>query len=164
MQTFLPYPSYQDSARSLDDLRLRNQIREVQQIARAFSGGGWAHHPVTVAWRDYPAALQGYLAAILAEYRRRGGTRFTGVLPNDTGVDTPYWVGSDAFHRGHRGHLHRKDPVRYEIFAPDAQAPLFYPYQGVLIERVAPGQFQGRTVQKSVKAAWASLNLPPRSP
>ena len=53
MQTFLPYPDYQESATVLDTVRLNNQINEGMSIMTSLEdGGGWYNHPATQMWRE----------------------------------------------------------------------------------------------------------------
>lgn len=48
MQTFLPYPSFVESAKCLDRQRLGKQRVEVLQLLKALlvPGSGWGNHPV----------------------------------------------------------------------------------------------------------------------
>ncbi len=163
MQTFLPYADFSTSATNLDDVRLRKQILEVAQILNALAGGkGYAQHPVTLAWQGREGALSLYGCVVLEEYRRRGGRGYVdyeSLLEHSGGQEMPSWIGCEVFHRGHRGHLFRKDPQRYAAFSQDAEAPLLYPCAGRFVERVVEGQFrpfpspnEGRTY-RSVKSA-----------
>ena len=74
MQTFLPYPSFAESARVLDRARLGKQRVETYQILRANAGltRGWVHHPAAVMWRGHSAALAEYGAAMCREWIERG--------------------------------------------------------------------------------------------
>lgn len=58
MQTFLPYPSFAESARVLDRQRLGKQRVEVLQLLRALTGQtkGWANHPAALKARFAPTA------------------------------------------------------------------------------------------------------------
>src|SRR5687768_5243480 len=55
VQTFLPYPDFERSARALDPRRLGKQRVEVLQICNALhrETGGWINHPVTRMWRGF---------------------------------------------------------------------------------------------------------------
>ena len=164
MQTFLPYNDFASSVMALDDVRLRKQVSETLQILDALCHGkGYVHHPVTHAWRGHEDALRLYGKANLAEYRRRGGVKFVGheALFGDPDVNTPMpsWFGNADFHAGQRGHLYRKDPVKYQDFAGDSDILLLYPCEGAFVERVVEGRFRSfpnpgdGKVYKSVKAA-----------
>jgi len=59
MQTFLPYRSYEETARALDFKRLNKQVIEGMQLCNVFlrrmgvledGKRGWANHPVTKLW------------------------------------------------------------------------------------------------------------------
>ena len=62
MQTFLPYPSFERSARVLDRARLGKQRVEALQVLRAVTipTYGWRNHPVAKMWRGYIPALTKY--------------------------------------------------------------------------------------------------------
>jgi len=127
MQTFLPFPEFDASARTLDNKRLGKQRVETKQILNALTGHskGWTNHPATKMWRGYEYALCSYGAAICWEWQRRGfkdtlfdffsraiaeyeqdGQRFV----------PPPWLGDDIIHASHRSNLLRKDPLWYGQF------------------------------------------------
>ncbi|HEY0718027.1 MAG TPA: MSMEG_6728 family protein [Streptosporangiaceae bacterium] len=134
MQTFLPYPDFEASARSLDTPRLGKQRVETLQIVRALTrpGHGFRHHPAARMWRGYEEALGAYGAAICGEWRRRGHADTCAVKIGDelaaAGVAVPTrselelreagrlppWLGDDRLHRSHRSALVRKDPDFYQ--------------------------------------------------
>ena len=62
MQTFLPYPSFRDSAAALDPARLGKQRVETLQLLRANTvpGYGWRHHPAAKMWAGRLPALVAY--------------------------------------------------------------------------------------------------------
>jgi hypothetical protein len=62
VQTFLPYPDFEASARALDQKRLGKQRVETIQVVRALTvaGYGWANHPATLMWKGYEEALGRY--------------------------------------------------------------------------------------------------------
>lgn len=94
MQTFLPFDSFEESARALDDRRLGKQRVETLQIMKALihpsttvktemiddvvvdlpkhrwypKKTGWVNHPATVMWRGYEWALLQYQYAICSEW------------------------------------------------------------------------------------------------
>lgn len=130
MQTFLPHPDFDASARALDDRRLGKQRVEARQILNALKGwsSGWRRHPATTMWEGYEDALCRYGRAVCLEWRRRGFRDgllevfelFDGFGPG------PWWLGDEAFHRAHRSNLIRKDPARYGAMWPDVPATLPY--------------------------------------
>jgi hypothetical protein len=102
MQTFLPSPSFAESAAALDRQRLGKQRVETLQILQVLTGHrlvssarppgatramplpreewrvepvasrGWSHHPAVLMWRGHLAALGAYQQAICAEWTGRG--------------------------------------------------------------------------------------------
>jgi hypothetical protein len=146
MQTFLPFPDFDETARSLDAKRLGKQRVEALQIVRALTrpAYGWQHHPAVLMWRGYEEALGAYGVAICREWCRRGhADTCEATITADlaaAGVRTPPrsqaelagvgelppWLGDEAFHRSHQAALVRKDPARYRHLFPDA--PMDLPY------------------------------------
>lgn len=134
MQTFLPHPSFVESAASLDDKRLRNQRNEAKVILRTLLGeygttakgkpGGWPNHPATKMWRGHEEALCRYALAICAEAVRRGWTNgdltdfFEARRQALPPTGDPAWVGDAGFHAAHRANLLRKDPEHYRALWP----------------------------------------------
>ena len=133
MQTFLPHPDFEASARALDTRRLGKQRVETLQIVRALTrpGHGFRHHPAVRMWRGYEEALGAYGAAICREWVRRGHTDTCEIKIGDdlaaAGVAVPTrseqelraagqlppWLGDEALHRRHQSALARKDPDFY---------------------------------------------------
>jgi hypothetical protein len=124
MQTFLPLPSYVDSAKVLDYRRLGKQRVETKQILLAMSKGkgGWVNHPATKMWRGYEMELCVYGLAMCREWVRRGYKDslipfFEGTLAqyelDGRRQEAPPWLGEDEFHASHRSNLLRKDPTFY---------------------------------------------------
>lgn len=125
MQTFLPYRSFEKTARCLDHRRLGKQRVECKQILSSLTdGGGWKNHPAVKMWRGYEGALVLYAIAICEEWIRRGYNdsllpHFKERLPRPA-VTMPPWLGRRAFHRSHQSNLKRKDPIHYAQFnVPD---------------------------------------------
>ena len=130
MQTFLPYPDFDRSARCLDRARLGKQRVEVIQLLRAIlvPGSGWANHPAARMWREYPSWLADYGLTVCREWRRRGYAdscnRKILLLCDNHGLrpfyteddDQPSWLGDPAFHTSHRSNLLRKSPHWYSQF------------------------------------------------
>lgn len=121
MQTFLPYPSFRDSAACLDYRRLGKQRVEAKQILLALANGGaWSNHPATKMWRGYERALACYGYVICAEWLQRGYKdtllQFFADHDGGLGYSTPSWLGNSDFHASHRSNLLRKDPEFYGQF------------------------------------------------
>jgi hypothetical protein len=73
LQTFLPYPSFQESAKVLDNKRLNKQIIETLQIYRTLAGDSvaWKNHPAVLMWKYHHVALLQYGIACYQEWMRR---------------------------------------------------------------------------------------------
>lgn len=152
MQTFLPHPDFQRSARSLDRQRLGKQRVEALQILRAIQDPsyGWQNHPAVRMWRGYEEALALYGWTMCREWRERGYVDNTARKLLDEGgvpyrmeegpdgeawpvpevgledVELPPWLGDESLHRSHRSRLVQKDPDHYGPLFPDAPADLDY--------------------------------------
>lgn len=128
MQTFLPYASFDDSARCLDRQRLGKQRVEAWQIVLAITGRsrGWTSHPATRMWLGYAPALINYALAMCKEWRSRGyndnlAAKFAQVVVEDNldldNAVMPPWLGDPQLHASHRSNLLRKDAVHYGQFS-----------------------------------------------
>ena len=142
MQTFLPYPDFERSARALDPRRLGKQRVEVLQICNALhrESGGWINHPVTRMWRGHEPALVAYGLAVTLEWVRQGhnDTVHDKLLPHLHGEPArsqrelraagmlPPWLGRRALHAAYRSALVRKDPEFYGPLFPDVVDDLPY--------------------------------------
>lgn len=145
MQTFLPYPSFERSARSLDLRRLGKQRVEAIQVVRAATWPGyrWANHPVAQMWKGYEEALGCYGFACCAVWTEQGFSdtcqltiatdlRSFGIPLVRTQAELaeagalPPWLGDDAVHRSHQSALVRKDPDYYRALFPDVPDDLPY--------------------------------------
>lgn len=126
VNTFLPYPSFIESAKVLDYRRLNKQILECDQILKAiekensgFQGKiGWVNHPATKMWKGYEHALKYYRDFMLLEWVARGynSTRQFLLAIGDYPDKYPPWRGNKEFHASHRSNLLRKDPIHYGQF------------------------------------------------
>ncbi|AMO61898.1 Uncharacterised protein [Mycolicibacterium phlei] len=150
MQTFLPCPRFDESARVLDTRRLGKQRVETIQVVRALTvpGYGWRHHPAAAMWAGYEEALVRYGLDICAQWTDLGHadtcaatmladlTAHTGIgqprSQNDLEAagELPPWLGDPAFHRSHQSSLVRKDPEHYRRFFPDVPDDLEYLWPG----------------------------------
>jgi hypothetical protein len=141
MQTFLPYPSFVDSAKTLDDKRLGKQIIECQQILKACTNPdyGWQNHPAVNMWRGYEGALLTYQGHCALEWKLRRGNEhgaWTNTLDYLGGLDVtlatnkPPWLGNKAFHASHRSNLLRKDVEWYGQFGWDEDDSREYVWPG----------------------------------
>lgn len=153
MQTFLPFPSFAESARVLDPARLGKQRVETLQILRALivPTYGWQRHPAVGMWRGHVPALTAYGLAMvdawdllghadtvrdqLAEFAPHVVGRPQEALAADGLL--PPWLGDPALHESHRSKLIAKDPVRYRPFFPGTPEGLEYVWPPVETEEPA---------------------------
>lgn len=134
MQTFLPYPSFEDSARVLDRQRLGKQRVEVLQLLKALTvpNAGWSNHPATKMWRGFEKSLADYGLVICVEWKNRGykDTCYEKTLAyceqSNESVAPPPWLGDEAFHASHRSNLLRKLPEHYSKFGWKEHSGLAY--------------------------------------
>ena len=135
MQTFLPYPSFEETASALDYRRLGKQRVETWQIIRALNGEtrGWRNHPAARMWDGYQDALAYYGLVMCTEWKRRGYKdtmmeRFEMLLTgkNITELVMPSWIGDRDFHISHQSNLVRKDPEFYRLLFPTVPDDLEY--------------------------------------
>jgi hypothetical protein len=146
VQTFLPWPDFEETARVLDTRRLGKQRVETLQIVRALTRPeyGWQRHPAVLMWRGYEEALGEYGVVVCREWCRRGhaDTCELKILEDLTvaGVPVPPrsqpelaaagalppWLGDAALHRSHRSSLLRKDPGWYGRHFDDVPDDLPY--------------------------------------
>lgn len=120
MQTFLPYPDFKKSAKSLDRMRLGKQRVEAFQILKALTNPtyGWRNHPATKMWDGHEYALCLYGVAICREWISRGYKdtmlqRFVKLARLHKNTGNPIWLGSRKFHKSHKSNLLRKYPEYY---------------------------------------------------
>ena len=145
MQTFLPYPDFERSARTLDPKRLGKQRVETIQVVRALTrpGYGWANHPAVLMWRGFEEALGRYgfacceawtelgfgdtCALTIATDLRAAGVETVRTQPELAAADAlPPWLGDEAVHRSHQSSLVRKDAEHYGPLFPDVPDDLPY--------------------------------------
>ncbi|MBZ9599693.1 MSMEG_6728 family protein [Streptomyces yangpuensis] len=147
MQTFLPFPSFQDSAAVLDARRLGKQRVEALQVLRGLivPGYGWRRHPAVRMWAGYEEALVRYGLDVCRNWTAEGRADtcaatlvqdFRAWLPGGgeprtqpqlaADGDLPPWLGAVDFHRSHQSALVRKDPDFYRPHFPEVADDLPY--------------------------------------
>lgn len=117
MQTFLPYPDFEKSLKSLDAKRLGNQVyREGLTLAR----GGWSNHPASKMWQGHIYQLCNYCIIGIGVLLHDRGLDYThhiqaflDIQLANPGTGMPSWLGNEDFHRSHQSNLIRKDPDHY---------------------------------------------------
>lgn len=142
MQTFLPYPSYKESAQALDDRRLNKQKVECFQIYNALSlvrfrtdgtiigpAKGWINHPAVKMWRGYEKQFIVYALSICSECNHRRIRDVAGIEDffwsrihrHDDKI--PHWIADEKLLEkvtfSHRCNLVRKDMKFYGPRFPD---------------------------------------------
>lgn len=139
MQTFLPYPDFDESAACLDTKRLGKQRVETKQILLALTGEskGWVNHPATKMWRGHEIALAVYGLAMCEEWRNRGYKdsllpffeKFIEENAKSKSKAPPKWLGRGDVHSSHRSNLLRKDSEYYVFFGwkEDPSQPYIWP-------------------------------------
>ena len=116
MQTFLPYESFEDTAKVLDYRRLGKQRVEGMQIIQTIENqNGWKNHPIVKMWTPYVPALKQYTNIIITEWIGRGYNNNMEFYDIDN-VEYPDWLGDKRFHASHRANLLRKDFDWYSQF------------------------------------------------
>jgi hypothetical protein len=146
VQTFLPYPDFERTARVLDRKRLGSQRVEAMQLFNALTvpGHGYRHHPAAKMWRGYEEALVRYDLTICAAWTDLGhqdtvAAKVAEAARERLGLDEvrteaqlrrakelPPWLGDERFHRSHRSNLLRKDPDHYRPIFGDEPDDLEY--------------------------------------
>ena len=119
MQTFLPYPTFEFTAKTLDYRRLGKQRVEGMQIINAIENQtGWQHHPIVRMWTPYVNALKHYTNIIINEWVGRGyNNNMVRYDLHREDIVYPAWLGYEPFHSSHRANLLRKDYDYYKQFA-----------------------------------------------
>jgi hypothetical protein len=118
MQIFLPYPSFRESLKVLDNKRLGKQRVETYQIISAITRRpkldgtpykGWLNHPCTVMWRNNVPALKLYLNYSIDEWISRGFKNTMSFEKFEEEIVMPDWFGNQKFHDSHKSNLLKKD-------------------------------------------------------
>ena len=128
MQTFLPLPDFQETAKVLDNRRLGKQRVEAWQIMKVLNGEtkGWRNHPAVLMWKDYEPALYEYGRIICMEWIERGfKDTMLERFPIEP-VERPLWLGDSRLHISHQANLVRKYPEHYRIHFPEVDETMPY--------------------------------------
>lgn len=132
MQTFLPYESFVECAKVLDNRRLGKQRVECKQIYLALTqpSYGWKNHPAVRMWAGWGITLAAYGMCMCLEWRSRGfeDNLLSFFRERAPGKDSPLWDSEDwcpswmfepiaeRVYASHRSNLLRKDPFHYRKF------------------------------------------------
>jgi hypothetical protein len=133
VQTFLPYPSFQESIKVLDYRRLGKQRVETFQVLNILLDRtptkGWRNHPVTRMWTGYEEALKLYQNYTIMEWIERGYKNTMKLEEIDhNNIILPSWFGKEELHRSHRSNLLRKDYEYYiQYFDEPSDLEYYWP-------------------------------------
>lgn len=127
MQTFLPYPSFEETVKCLDYRRLGKQRVEARQvIENLLIGGNWVYHPAVRMWRGFENALCHYMNVCIYEWVSRGFRNTMLIAEISRPVEMPPWMGMHELHASHRSNLLRKHEEWYSQFGWTEPATLPY--------------------------------------
>lgn len=125
MQTFLPYPDFNESAVVLDKKRQWKQVVEASQILDVLEGRktGWANHPAVKMWVGYTDSLRDYFNAMLYVTKtiHHINTKYEFRKPDRILNEYPWWLGNTNFHFAMRARLIEKDRDFYLPLFPAAE-------------------------------------------
>lgn len=120
MQVFIPSPSLEGIAKSLDWKRLGKQRVECKQIiiASLCARGGWRRHTAVRMWSPYVRFLCDYALTVCAEWKARGyednlACFFKSVRKHVGELVIPHWWGDERLHASHRAALLIKAEDKY---------------------------------------------------
>ena len=127
MQTFIPFPTFEESLKVLDNKRLGKQRVECLQILNVLteSRDGWRKHPATIMWRGAIPALIEYTLTCCDLWVARGFKdsiankiydKFSTYLLDST-IIIPKWCSDARVNDSHKAMLFHKDPQFYKQFA-----------------------------------------------
>jgi hypothetical protein len=134
MQTFMPFKSFVNTARALDNKRLNKQILECYQILNVLSNddphAGWRNHPAVKMWRGHELGLYDYTMVMVDEANIRGIktennlrniNELKGRVGQAWGDGNPVWMDDKKVMARvtttHKANLYRKDSDYYSEFA-----------------------------------------------
>jgi hypothetical protein len=130
MQTFLPYRSFEKSARALDNKRLGNQRVEAHIILKILEKKrkspdikiAWGNHPAVLMWEGYEEALKEYYNTMVRVWKEKGFRNSMKLFRLSKNITYPGWLNSRKFHASHRSNLLRKNKefyLQYKWTQPD---------------------------------------------
>ncbi len=117
LQTFLPFPDYEQSAQCLDDKRLCEQRFTCEKILL----GKVRELPVSKMWSGYEYSLCSYAIEICAEWLDRGHRDkhlewFAKRRKQYTDTGHPLWLGDVRLHKSHQSRLLRLNKSFYSKY------------------------------------------------
>ncbi len=119
MQTFLPYPSFEESANVLDKKRCWKQVVETAQIISILTdhvpqSRTWFNHPAVQMWVGYTSALKYYFNCFLEVclLKHKINTKYE-MFDIPEKIKFPWWIKRKKFYRAMRARLIEKDEAFY---------------------------------------------------
>ena len=136
MQTFLPYFSFEKSAKVLDKKRCFKQLVEAKQILCVLHADiiptDWKlskdylfqksfNHPTIQMWLGYGETLVDYYNdfLLICKVKHKINTTLPALDMKIICPDIPWWLGNENFHRSHRTRLIAKDREFYLPLFPE---------------------------------------------
>lgn len=145
LQTYLPVPDFEESAKLLSNRHLERQRRDVYTILEVLAGlrDNWRNRPAVAMWRGSELVLFEYGIKMCREWQARGNrdemeerilsfvqdSMVVGIWTPDNNQEMPWWLGNPGFHLSHKSNLIREEPEHYRRLWPDVSdnLPLVWP-------------------------------------
>jgi hypothetical protein len=175
MQTFLPFPSFDESAAVLDTPRLGKQRVETLQILRALvvPTYGWQRHPAVTMWRGFVPALTAYGLATVGAWTDRGHAdsvreQLLEFAPEVAGRPQswlarqgllPAWVGNPRLHESHRSRLIAKAPEIYRARFPGTPEGVDYLWPDGVAAIEPEGEHELWVLRLPAAEPWQAIGL-----
>lgn len=118
VNTFIPYPDFNECAKVLDNKRLGKQRVEAKQILDIITGKskgkGWKNHVAVNMWRGYENALTLYYNTIVQEWMNRGFKNNMPIIVITGKIVIPWFATNKHVNLSHQASLIRKYQAYYE--------------------------------------------------
>ncbi len=126
LQTYLPYPSFVESAKCLDNKTLDKQRIDIQSILNSLSTNDkYSSSQICKMWKGYEYALKYYYNCVVLEYEHRGFENKLSpryylevffVHPTRPQWKFPPCIGAESFHLSQKKILLKNNPKWYSKF------------------------------------------------
>ena len=140
LRTWLPVPSFQETALVLHNEELHKVRKDVLYILDVLAGRfqHMKHNPSVTMWRGSELVLVAYGVNMCTEWKARGqrdklsdrifayaeeALRTNALNPKDNG-NIPWWLGNVGFHESHKSNLIALRPEHYQTIWPSVAADL----------------------------------------
>ena len=119
--TFIPYESFVQSAKVIDNKRLWKEILETNQLCKAIYNHTdfYKNHPIRKMWEKHYNWLEYYKAVFVQEWLDRrlfNPFKLERSLCLISPETRPKWLGNEQLHASHRASLLFKNPQWYSQF------------------------------------------------